>query len=265
LSALSETLADMAGSDRNNLRIQAAVLLERLQGKDKLALPKALAADVKDAIAELTPLAVAASATDAAEAGRDSALEAVGEADAVLDVSLDALARALVGAGLSPTKSPFAGFSKHAPTNLKKLAYAVEVNAASDLVAAVAKKSPPAEVKKAASAVSKNAATVSARLKGMTGPEAKYVKARTARDGKLADAARAIARFKIKAKAALVDEPETLAALFARPSAVQAPVKKRAKKKAPSPAPPSPPSSPLPSQPTPPSQVTADARRLAKK
>jgi len=68
-------------------------------------------------------------------------------------------------------------------------------------------------------------------LDALSGPEARHVKARTARDALLAAASKAYGRFKLRAKAALLDEPGAYEALFGGRAAVQAPVKRKAKKK----------------------------------
>lgn len=216
----------MARKDESNLLSRVTTVLTRLDDPTAPKLPAALAADVKAFRAGVGPFVTASVKASAALGVRDSALAKVGEADAVLDVSIDDLADACVGAKLAKRTKPFAGLSPHSPSKLQDLAYKKEVDAVGDLLGALAKKSPPAAVKSVAAKVGKNAAIVQTRLDAVTGPEASYVKARTVRDALSADASKALGRFKLRAKAALVDDPGTYEALFGARAAVQAPAAK---------------------------------------
>lgn len=219
----------MARKDDSNLISRVKTALSRLDDRGAPKLPSALASDVKEFRAVAGPLITAAEKAAEALVARDAALEKVGDADAALDVSIDDLADGCVGAKVGKRTSPFAGLSKHSPSALKNLAYKTEVDAVAVLLEALAKKNPPAAVKALAGKVQRNAATVQRLLDAVTGPEARYVKARTARDALLPAASKAYGRFKLRAKAALLDEPGTYEALFSARVAVQAPVKRKAK------------------------------------
>lgn len=220
----------MARKDDSNLLSRVKTVLARIDDR-ALKLPAALASDVKELRSGVGPFISAAEKAAEALAARDEALEKVGDADATLDVSIDDLADGCVGAKLGKRTSPFAGLSKHSPSALKNLAYKTEVDAVGELLEGLAKKNPPAAVKALAAKVQKNAATVQKLLDAVTSPEARYVKARTARDALVPAASKAYGRFKLRAKAALLDEPGAYEALFTGRAAVQAPVKRKAKPK----------------------------------
>jgi len=222
----------MARKDDSTLLSRVKTVLARLDDREAPKLPAALAPDVKEFRSMAGPFLTAAEKAAEALGARDQALGKVGDADAALDVSIDDLADGIVGAKLGKRTTPFAGLSKHSPSALKNLAYKTEVDAVGDLLEALAEKNPPAAVKALAAKVQKNAATVQKMLDALTGPEARHVKARTARDALLAGASKAYGRFKLRAKAALLDEPGAYEAMFGGRAAVQAPVKKKAKKKA---------------------------------
>ncbi len=222
----------MARNDDSNLLARITTALARIDDREAPKLPAAFAPDVKEFRSAVGPLVSAAEKAAEALVARDQALEKVGDADATLDVSLDDLADGVVGAKLGKRTSPFSGLSKYSPSALKNLAYKTEVDAVGILLEALAKKNPSAAVKAIAAKVQKNAAAVQKLLDAVTGPEARYVKARTARDALVPAASKAYGRFKLRAKAALLDEPGAYEALFAGRSALQAPVKKKAKKKA---------------------------------
>lgn len=230
----------MARKDDSNLLSRVTTILARLDDSKAPKLPASLAADTKAFRAGVGPFVTAAAKATAALDARDTALGKVGDADAVLDASVDDLADACVGARLGKRTKPFEGLSPHSPSALKELAYKKEVDAVNSLLAALAKKNPPAAVKSVAARVQKNAAAVQKLLDAVTGPEASYVKARTARDALLPGVSKAHGRFKLRAKAALLDEPGTYEALFGARAAVQAPSTPKRKPKPPKPAPPVP-------------------------
>jgi hypothetical protein len=225
----------MPRKDDQSLLSRVNRVLERLDDPTAPKLPAALAADVKAYRLGVTPFVRAADEVAMAVAARDAVLEKVGEADTALDRSLDELANACVGAGLTRRARPFEGLSEYSPSALQALAYKKEVDATGALLDALAKKSPPPKVASEAAKVRKNAAAVQKRLDAVTGPEARLVKARIARDATLDGASKALARFKLRAKGALLDDPGAYEALFGDRAAVQAPAakpKKKAAKKA---------------------------------
>ena len=221
----------MARKDDSNLLSRVSTVLERLDDRKALKLPASLAADIKQFRAGVAPFVKAAARAAAALTLRDEALAKVGDADAVLDGSVDDLADTCVGAKIAKRARPFAGLSPHNPTAIKNLAFAKEVAAVAALLGALAKKKPPASVQAAASKVQKNAAAVKTLLAALTGPQASYVTARTARDALTESVSKAHGRFKLRAKAALVDDPGTYEALFGARAAVQAPPRPKRKPK----------------------------------
>jgi hypothetical protein len=227
-----------------DLRNLARAIVDRL-ATPTFKPPASLTADAKAFKSAATAFETAATKADAARGARDDQLVKVGDADAALDRSLDDLADAIVGAKLGKRSEPFAAFSKLSPSRMKELAYKKEVDAVAALLKAVDKSKPPKSVASVALAVKKNAARVSGELGALTGPAAASERALAARDALLPGLAKALGRFKIRAKAAWVDEPDKFKALFAPPTAVQAPKRPRKAK----PAPPPPPQPPPPAAP----------------
>jgi hypothetical protein len=129
------------------------------------------------------------------------------------------------------------GAARVSPSRIKELAYKKDVETVGALVTAIGKAKPPAAVTSVVQAVKKNAAQVQEELDALTGPEARCTAALAARDDLNAGLTKALGRFKIHAKSAWIDEPENFQALFAPPTAVQAP--KRARKPKPIAPPPS--------------------------
>jgi hypothetical protein len=220
----------MARNDNASLLSRVTTVLSRLDDKTAPKLPASLAADVKAFRAGVGPYVAAAGKAASALGVRDAALQKVGDADATLDLSIDELANARVGAKAAKRTRPFEGVSSLSPSKIQGLAYKKEVEEVNDLLAALAETSPPAVVKSVAAKVRKNATTVQQRLDALTGPEASYVKARTARDALAPDASKALGRFKLRAKGALVDDPGTYEALFGARNPVQAPARAKRKK-----------------------------------
>ncbi len=217
-----------------------------IKSRDPVAYAHAIAArlaDVKTAAELKKPIAafraalarhdVAATAAVRAREARDAALASVAAADDVLDPSVDALATAMVGAGVTKRARAFLGYSSYGPSDLQALAYATEAKEVEKLVAALAKKKAPAAVAKAAALASKNARAVTAALAALVKPDAAYAKALVAREAAVPALVKATS--KLKRQAALVwedDEPETYASVFAPPELVQAPKSPVAKKAA---------------------------------
>lgn len=221
----------MARKDDSNLLSRITTALARMDDRSAIKVPSALATDVKEFRSAVGPFIAAAAKAAEALAARDEALEKVGDADAALDASIDDLADGCVGGKVGKRTSPFAGLSSYSPSALKNLAYKTEVDAVGALLVGLAKKNPPAAVKALAAKVQKNAATVQKLLDAVTGPEARYIKARAAREALVSAASKAYGRFKLRAKAALLDEAGAYEALFVGRAAVQAPARRKAKPK----------------------------------
>ena len=202
------------------------------------ALDKPTKKSIKDPLAAFLEahraLTKANDAVEALRSARDEAIAAVASADEVLDDKLQTLADALVGVGLGERRNPFAAFGRYSPSQLCALAYAKELDAARALCAAIGKKKNApkkqlAETTKAADAVEK-------ALAGLTKPQAAYQKALATREALLLDWQKRFSRLKKIAAGALIDDTPTYRALFAAPTATQAP-RTRRKKSKPSPAP----------------------------
>jgi hypothetical protein len=208
---------------------QGDVILERLATIPVPGSLKGVVAGFRTAHAALVASNRAAEST---RADRDAALAAVGAADDALDLSVVVLANKMVGAGMGNRKNPFAGFSKHAPSAMTKLAYAEEVKEMAALTAKVKKGKPAADVAKAAAACDKLANAVTAALAKMSKPQLAYTKSLATRDGLLPAWLKSLSQLKKNAAAVWFEDPATYKAVFAAPERVQAPVKARAKKKA---------------------------------
>jgi hypothetical protein len=171
----------------------------------------------------------------------------IAAADAALDSHVEALASALVGAGLATRTRPFDGYSKHAPSKLVKLAVATKVKETRAIARKVAAKRANAAVKGAAKALAAKADATAAALGGVSGPTLQMRKARGAIDAAVAPWQSAYERLKKYAAVAWIDDADTYKSLFAPPDRVQAPKKTRApKKKAETATPPAPPAPPSP-------------------
>lgn len=111
----------MARKDDSNLLSRVKTALSRLDDRAAPKPPASLAPAIKEFRAGTGPLIAASEKSAAALGLRDEALEKVGEADAILDVSIDDLADACVGAKIGKRTRPFAGLPKHSPSALKSL------------------------------------------------------------------------------------------------------------------------------------------------
>ena len=171
-----------------------------------------------------------ATKVDDARGLRDGAIQSIGEADAVLDTSVLALADLLVTAKLGTRKNPFAAFSKYPPETLTNLAYMNEVMEVEKLGAAIIKKKPTAEVKAGVATCLKNAAAVKTALGAINKPQAGYTKAIIARDSTLLAWQKALGQLKKHVAAEWDDDPARVKAIFAPPSAMQAPAEKPKRK-----------------------------------
>lgn len=224
----------MATSSITEYRAHGAIILERLDGTTVPAELKPHVVTFKKAHGDYEAAAVVA---DMAREKRDLVLEGVGEADTTFDTGINLLADKMVGAGLGARKNPFADYSKHTPSKLIELPYADEPKAIRELGVALGKKKPPADVAKALAQSLKDAAAIEAALGRLIKPQAAYSKALGNRDALLPAWTKARDRLKKHAVAAWDEDVATYKAVFAPPGAIQAPKKKRGKKKAEVPSP----------------------------
>ena len=208
---------------------QGNVILERLATTTVPGSLKGVVAAFKTTHASLVS---ANTVAESARADRDAALLAVNTADSALDAAVDVLADKMVGAQMSSRKNAFAGFSKHAPSAVTKLAYADEVKEVLALTAKVKKRKPAADVAKAAAACEKLAGAVTSALSKLSKPQLAYAKSLATRDALLPGWAKSLNQLKKNAAAVWFEDPATYKAVFAAPERVQAPVHARAKKKA---------------------------------
>jgi hypothetical protein len=217
----------MSKSNIRDHRAYSDAIAERISDR---SLPAALKAPLKNFLVARAAFEKAAGTAFKAREARDIALQLVANADDILDPAVDALATALVGAGITKRTRPFAGLSSYGPRELQDLGYASEPGEVRKLVANVMKKKPAAAVVKACQACTKAAAGVEAALKKVVKPEAEYRKSLVTRDALLPALVKATSKLKLHAQLAWEDEPATYKAIFAPPDTVQAP-KKRATKK----------------------------------
>jgi hypothetical protein len=202
---------------------QGTVILDRFAATATPSAVKTPLAAFKSVHATLVKLTTAATT---AQLTRDTALQAVGTADDALDVAVLRLADKIAGAEIGTRKNPFASFSAHAPAAVTTLAYATEVKEVLAICAKVTKTKPSSDVAKAAAACVKLAGGVSTSLTSLSKPQVAYARALAARDALLPGWTKALTTLKRTAYLAL-DDDATAKAIFAPPSAVQAPKKKR--------------------------------------
>jgi hypothetical protein len=211
-------------------RAQGDAVLERMKNQ---AVPASMKGPLKSFQQVHARYLAAAAAVDDAHVARDSALQAVADADSVLDDSLGLLAQKASGAGMGTRQSPLSAFTRYSVSALTELAYKKEADVVVALGAKIAKASAPKEVGNAASACVKNAKTVLDKLRAVVKPQGLYSKALSARDQLLPDWTKAYSKLKKFAAAAWYDEPATYQAVFAPVDAIQAPKARRSQKKPP--------------------------------
>ncbi len=217
-------------------RIRGDVLLERLDGQP---IPASMKAPVAAFRKVHGAYAKASMAVDAAQGVRDAALMRVANDDALLDESLEELAKRAAGAGLGTRARPLAGFTRFPVSKLTRLAYKKEADEVLAMARKIASSDAPKEVKSAAVSSAKLATKVLSDLTALVKPQAGLDKALRERDALLPDWTRAYARLKLVARAAWIDSPATFDAVFADAPDIQAPKARRKPKGAPSPAGPS--------------------------
>jgi len=208
-------------------RAQGAVVLERFAKLSQV--PETLVPHVDHFRAVHAKLEAAALAVDEARMARDGALDAAATADSALDLAVEKLAAALVGAGLGKRTAPLAGFSKLTPSQLTRQAYLTEVKHVRELAAKVAAKGPPQEVTRIVGDCLQHAAAVEAGLTALSGPQAEMDRKIAARDQAAMDWSKAYGKLKLRAEVEFEEEPGPFRSLFAKPEAVQRPTKRRKK------------------------------------
>lgn len=217
----------MAAKAQMDYQVRGDVVLERLKAQP---LPKTLTPYVKVFQKEHVAYDKACSVADKARAARDAALVVVGEADAVLDGSLDTLAAEMIGAKAGTRKSPFAKFSRYSVSQLKSLATKKEADEVLAMGGKIAKASLPKSVNAVSAACVKHATAVKQGLAKLVAPQAAYRKALEDRDALLPGWVRAFSRMKKVAAVAWLDDEATYRSVFAPVEGIQAPKAKRAKK-----------------------------------
>ena len=209
-------------------RRTAAGLANRLRSTN---LPSSLGAAAKAFLAAQKSFEAAATSTDTAQETRDASLALVAKSDALLDASVDTLVNLLPGAGLGTRLQPLKGYSSKTPSELKNMPYADEPDEVDRVVKKILAKKPSPDVVKACKASSACAADVRKKLAAYPSAQAAYTKALSARDGLLPALQKATDSLKRHAAVAWENDAATLKSVFAAPTKVEAPVKKRAKKK----------------------------------
>jgi hypothetical protein len=189
----------------------------------------------RELIAAHSAYAKAHDAAQEQELARRAALAAVGAADEVLDAAIGRLADKLIGAGLTQRRKPLGEFSPHAVSELTGLAYAKEITAAEKLARGVRKAKPPKDVLDACTAVERAAAAVADALDAYDRPQRAWEKAIAARDALLVPWQKSLTRFRVLAKASLLDDEGAYQALVAEPDGIAAPKQKRKPKTTPKP------------------------------
>ena len=107
-------------------RAQGDVVLERMKNQ---AVPASMKGPLKSFQQVHARYLAAAAAVDDAHVARDSALQAVANADSVLDKSLELLAQKASGAGMGTRQSPLSAFTRYSISDLTDLAYKKEADA----------------------------------------------------------------------------------------------------------------------------------------
>lgn len=155
-----------------------------------------------------------------AEHSYDAVATKVATLDAGRDKTILAIADKLPGAGLGTRMSPFARFSKYAPTRLVSLPYMAETAEIRTLLAGIQGEAPPKDIAALCVEGHKQNEAVNMALAGLTVPLATLNEARSKRDAAIPDWEKHFRRLKDAAKHVHRDEAGRFAALFAEPDAV---------------------------------------------
>lgn len=180
---------------------------------------------------------VAHGAASDKELARRAALAAVGEQDDALDAALSRLADKLIGAGITKRSKAFGDFSTYGVSSLCDLGYAKEVAESTKLVRNVRKVKPPKDVVAACAAVERAATAVKTKLAAYDAPQKGWQKAIAARDAQLVAWQKSLTRFRVLARASLIDDEGAYEALFAAPESIAVAKTTRRKKAGATPSP----------------------------
>ena len=204
-----------------------------------LTVPAALKSDLAAFKAQHAAFLKASAAVDKADQAYDAASKDVARLDRVRDKTVLAIADELPGAGLGKRGSPFASYSKYAPTKLTTMPYAAQTIEMRSLLAGIARAKPPTGIKKLCETGAAQNEAVAAALKALDVPRAALREARDVRDATIPDWDKSLEHLADGAKVAFRDQAGRQAALFAEPDAVETRLrpKKRAKPAAPVPTP----------------------------
>jgi hypothetical protein len=195
-----------------------------------LGIAKELKTDFAAFKAQHTVFLKFTAAVEKAERSYDSVATKVATLDAGRDKTILALADKLPGAGLGSRTSPFARFSKYAPTKLVSLPYMAETAEIRTLLAGVQGEAPPKDIAALCAEGHKQNEAVNMALAGLTVPLATLNEARTKRDAAIPDWEKHFRRLKDAAKVAYRDEAGRFDALFAEPDAVLTHTKPKTRK-----------------------------------
>ena len=151
----------------------------------------------------------ATAGVEKAEHGYDDAATKVAKLDVTRDKTILALSDKIPGAGLGDRTSPFARYSKYAPSKLVGLPYAAETIEVRALLTALRKVNPSKEIAALCDEIEKQNEAVDAALGGLTVPLATLNEARTKRDAAIPDWEKQIRRLKDAAKVVYRDANDT--------------------------------------------------------
>jgi hypothetical protein len=216
-------------SNISEQRVYSQIVLNRLDAMDVPAELKPYIAAFREAYEAYEK--AAKRATEERE-NRDAALEAVKDADNTLNRSVNALADKLVGAGLGKPQNPFVRYTKPSPSRLAALPYAERSKKVRELALAVKKAGAPPDVRRAMWRCLRNADASEVALGKLTKPQAAYIEALAEQEALLPSWTKALRKLRQHAALEWYEDARTFHAVFAQPSAVKAPKKARAKKKA---------------------------------
>jgi hypothetical protein len=208
-----------------------------------LTVPAALKSDLAAFKAQHAAFLKQSAAVDKANRAYDAASKDVARLDRVRDKTVLAIADELPAAGLGKRGSPFASFSRYAPTKLTTLPYAAQTIEMRSLVAGIAGAKPPAGIKKLCDTAAAQNEEVAAALEALDVPRAALQEAREVRDATIPDWDKCLGHLEDASKVAFRNQPGRAKALFAEPDAVETRVRptKRARPAPPAPNPGDPP------------------------
>jgi hypothetical protein len=173
----------------------------------------------------------ASTAVTKAELAYDTTAKKVAKLDGGRDETVLAIADKIPAAKLGRRESPFADFSKYAPTKLVNLSYAAETIELRSLFAALLDKKPPRDIADLCHKGIKQNEAVDEALKELDAPLAALNEARAKRDAAIPDWEKHLRHLQDATKVAFRDESGRFDAIFSEPDAAQThvrPVKRKA-------------------------------------